>query len=85
MSSMTPPPQGGAAPPQQAGGAPPSAAPANPQQQVLAQMYEVAKKLAQENPVISSGMAKVAEGIQEAQTAMLTSAPQTPPDQNPPY
>jgi hypothetical protein len=48
-------------------------------------MYEVAKKLAQENPVLSSGMSKVAEGIQEAQTAMLTSAPQTPPDQNPPY
>jgi hypothetical protein len=48
-------------------------------------MYEVAKKLAQENPVISSGMAKVAEGIQEAQTAMLTNAPQATPDQNPPY
>lgn len=85
MSSMTPPPSGAPAPSPGAGGQPPSAAPANPQQQILAQMFEVAKKLAQENPVLSSGMAKVAEGIQEAQTAMLTNAPQTPPEQNPPY
>jgi hypothetical protein len=48
-------------------------------------MYEVAQKLAQENPVLSSGMSKVADGIQEAQTAMLTGAQQPPPEQNPPY
>ena len=82
---MTPPPTGGPAPQPGGDGQLPSAAPANPQQQLLAQMYEVAKKLAQENPVLSSGMSKVAEGIQEAQTAMLTPAPQTPPEQNPPY
>jgi hypothetical protein len=51
---------------------------------MLAQMFSVAQKLAQENPILSSGMAKVADGIQEAQTAMLTQAPQPGPEQSPP-
>ncbi len=85
MSSMTPPPMAqGAPPPGAAPQQPPSQAPANPQQTILAQMYEVAKKLAAENPVLSSGMEKVAQGIQEAQTAMLVQAPQPGPGQNPP-
>lgn len=63
----------------------PSAAPANPQQVVLAQIYQVLKRLAQESPVLSPGLEKAAQGIQEAQTAMLTQAPQPGPEQNPPY
>jgi hypothetical protein len=50
---------------------------------MLAKLYQVAKQLSQ-NPIISSGMQKVMEGLQEAQSAMLTQAPQTPPSQNPP-
>lgn len=87
MSSMTPPPAAGPAPAPQPGGAPgapPSQAPANPQQVVLAQMFQVMKRLAMENPVLSAGLEKAAEGIQEAQTAMLTQAPQAGPEQQPP-
>ena len=80
MSSVAPPPA--AAPPQ--GGAAPSQAPANPQQVVLAQIYQVLKRLAQENPVLSAGLQKAAQGIQEAQTAMLTGGPQMGPEQSPP-
>jgi len=65
------------------GGAP-SQGPANPQQIVLAQIYQVLKRLAMENPVLSTGLTKASEGIQEAQTAMLTNAPQPGPEQNPP-
>lgn len=75
---------GGGAPGQNPAGAPPSAAPANPQQMVLAQIYQVLKQMALENPVLSSGLSKAADGIQEAQTAMLTSTPQPGPEQNPP-
>lgn len=52
-------------------------------QMMFAQWYQAAKKLS-ENPAISSGMQKVMDGLQEAQSAMLTQAPQTPPSQNPP-
>jgi hypothetical protein len=79
MSSMTPPPA--AAAPMGA----PSQAPANPQQVVLAQIYQVLKRLAQENPVLSAGLQMAAQGIQQAQTAMLTQAPQASPEQSPPY
>jgi len=51
---------------------------------VLAQIYQVLKQMALENPVLSSGLGKAAEGIQEAQSAMLTQAPQPGPGQNPP-
>lgn len=82
---MTPPPAAGpapqAAPPAQA----PSEAPASPDQVMLAQIYQVIKKLAMESPAMSSGLEKAAAGIQEAQTAMLTQAPGPSPDQNPPY
>jgi len=79
VSSVAPPP---AAPPQ--GAAAPSQAPANPQQVVLAQIYQVLKRLAQENPVLSAGLQKAAQGIQEAQTAMLTGGSQAGPEQSPP-
>lgn len=62
----------------------PSQAPANPAQVMLAQMYQVLKRLAQENPAMSAGLQKAAQGIQEAQTAMLTQSPQPAPEQSPP-
>lgn len=71
----------GAPPP---GAAPPSAAPANPAQMMLAQMYQVCKRLAQENPAMSGGLQKAAQGIQEAQTALLMNRPGSSPEQNPP-
>jgi len=74
---------GGAAPAPDAGGAP-SQAPANPQQIMLAQMYQVVRRLAQENPIMSAGLQKAAEGIQEAQTAMLTQPRPQPTETTPP-
>ena len=67
------------------GGAPPSQAPANPTQIMLAKLYQACKALAAQNPVLSSGLAKAAQGIQEAQTAMLTTPAPQPAQQNPPY
>jgi hypothetical protein len=52
---------------------------------MLAQMFQVCKKLSMENPIVASGMNKAAEGIQEAQTAMLTQTPSPGPEQSPPY
>jgi hypothetical protein len=81
--------------PQQAGGAgdassgaspqQPSQAPANPKQILLAQMYQMCKKLAQEDPTLSAGMQKAAQGIQEAQTALVTEAKPQPTSSNPAY
>jgi len=77
-----PPPGAGAA-----GASPapaPSQAPANPAQVMLAQMFQVLKRLAQENPAMSAGLQKAAQGIQEAQTAVLTQTPRPTPEQSPP-
>ena len=76
--SMMPPPGS------EAQAAAPSQAPANPAQIMLAQMYQVLRRLAQENPVMSAGLQKAAQGIQEAQTSMLTQGPGPSPEQNPP-
>ena len=51
---------------------------------MLAQMYQICKKFAQANPAMSAGMEKAAQGIQEAQTALLTQGPSPSPVQNPP-
>ena len=75
-----------------AGGAPspsegqqaPSQAPANPKQIMLAQISQVLRKLAQEDPTLSGGLQKAVSGIQEAQTAMLTGARPQPTEGNPP-
>ena len=75
----TPGPAPGPAP-----GAPPSQAPASPAQMMLAQMFQVAKRMAQENPAMAAGMQKAAEGIQEAQTALLMQGPNPTPAENPP-
>jgi hypothetical protein len=52
---------------------------------MLAQMFQVARRIAQENPAVSAAMSKVTQGLQEAQTAMLTQQPGgASPQQNPP-
>jgi hypothetical protein len=69
-----------------AGGAPaPSQSPANPKQVMLAQIYQVLRRLAQEDPALSGGLQKACSGIQEAQTAMMTGASPQPTEGNPPY
>ena len=79
--------------PTQAGGAPDtgaapggaSQAPADPKQMMLAKLYQMCKQLAQSDPVLSAGLSKAAEGIQEAQTAMVTQPKPQPTGANPPY
>lgn len=84
-SAPTPDPTQGGAP----GGAPsgdptPSQAPANPKQVMLAQMFQMCKKLAEQDPTLASGLGKAAQGIQEAQTAMITSPQPVPVGATPP-
>lgn len=81
---------GGAQPQPSPGGGPeaggaPSQAPASPEQIMLAKLYQACKALAQQNPVLSSGLSKAAEGIQEAQTALVTQPKNEAPQQSPPY
>lgn len=77
-----PSPQGGGG--GQPGGSAPSQAPANPTQIMLAQMFQVIRRLAQENPAMSAGLQKAAQGIQEAQTAMMVGSRGPAPEQSPP-
>jgi hypothetical protein len=74
-------PQGAPAPAQGA----PSQGAANPKQQMLAQLYMLCKKMAQEDPTLSAGMQKAAEGIQEAQAAMVSQPQPTPQASQPQY
>jgi hypothetical protein len=68
------------------GGGAPSQAPASPEQIMLAKLYQACKALAQQNPVLSTGLSKAAEGIQEAQTALVTQPRGSEgPQQTPPY
>lgn len=75
-------PQGSAAPPDAGGGASPdaqpspSSAPANPMQMLLMKWYRAAKDMAASDPRLAAGMSKIADGIQEAQTALVS--PQQP-------
>lgn len=82
-SAPTPDPGQGGAPPD-AGGGSPSQAPASPEQMMLAKLYQACKGLAQQNPILSSGLQKAAEGIQEAQTALVTQPAPQSASQNPP-
>jgi len=71
-------PDAGAAP-----GGSPSQAPASQEQVILAQMYQMCKRLAQGKPELSAGLQKAAQGIQEAQTALVTGAQPQPTSSNP--
>jgi hypothetical protein len=51
---------------------------------MLAKLYQACKALAQQNPVLSAGLSKAAEGIQEAQTAAVTQPGPQPASANPP-
>ena len=84
----TPPPQAGAGtPPPDQGAAqtPPSQAPANPMQMMLARWYQVAKQMAASDPRVAAGMEKIAQGIQEAQTALVSPPQPTSLGQQPQY
>jgi len=81
--AATPPPDaGGGNSPD--GGAQPSAssAPANPLQMLLARWYQTAKQMAASDPRLASGAGKVADGIQEMQTAMVSPSQPASPQQS---
>ena len=79
-SAQPPPDAGGGASPDGGGQQPsPSSAPANPIQMLLARWYQTAKQMAASDPRLASGAGKVADGIQEMQTAMVSpQQPQSP-------
>ncbi len=52
---------------------------------MLAKLYQACKALAQQNPILSAGLQKAAQGIQEAQTAMVTQPQPQPTGSTPPY
>ena len=62
----------------------PSQAPANPKQIILAQVSQALKNMAASDPVLSAGLQKAVQGIQEAQTAMLTQPRPMPTESSPP-
>lgn len=82
------PSQGGGAPqgapdPSQGGGAP-SQAPAPPEMMMLGNIVQALKQLAQSKPECASGIQKAVQGLNEAQSA-LVSSPQQSQSQSPPY
>jgi len=77
----SPPPQGGGQqPPSQGGGGQ-----ANQLQTLLAQWFQVSKQIASSDPRLASGMEKVAQGIQEAQAALVTPQQSNSLGQQPSY
>lgn len=78
-----PQPGGGAGAPPPQGGAPPSGGQANDLQKLLANWYQVSKQMASSDPRLASGANKVAEGIQEMQSALVTPSQPTPTGQQP--
>lgn len=80
-----------AAPAPDAGGAPqdagaqqpaPSSAPANPLQMLLAKWFQTAKQMAASDSRLASGAGKVADGIQEMQTALVSPSQPASPQQS---
>jgi hypothetical protein len=63
----------------------PSQAPANRMQMILANWYQIAKQMAASDPRLASGAEKIAQGIQEMQTALVTPPQPTPVSQQPQY
>jgi X-X-X-Leu-X-X-Gly heptad repeat protein len=94
-----PSPDQGAAPPSPAGGggsAPdqgsqpqspqsPTSAPASQLQLLLNRWYQAAKQMAAADPRLASGANKVAEGVQEMQSSLVTPPQPTPMTQQPQY
>jgi hypothetical protein len=52
---------------------------------LFASWYQVSKQVAASDPRLASGMEKVAQGIQEAQAALVTPPQPTPTSQQPSY
>jgi hypothetical protein len=50
---------------------------------MLAQMYQLCKRLSEQDPTLAPGLSKAAQGIQEAQTAMVQQPQPQPSSQNP--
>lgn len=73
---------GPATPPSQGA---PSSGQADDLQKLLASWYQAAKQMASADPRLASGAEKVAQGIQEMQTALVTPPQSQPVGQNPPY
>lgn len=71
--------------PPSTGGAPPSGDQANDLQKLLANWYQVSKQMGASDPRLASGANKIAEGIQEMQTALVTPSQPTPAAQQPLY
>lgn len=67
-----------------AGGAP-SGAPASPQLMQLAAIHQHLASMAQDNPSAAPGLAKAAQGITEAMSAMVSQPQQGSPTQSPSY
>ena len=88
QGAAPPNPMGGGGAPDQGGqpAPPPStSAPANPMQMLLAKWFKAAKEMGAADPRLASGAQKVAEGVQEMQTALITPPQPTPPSQQPLY
>jgi X-X-X-Leu-X-X-Gly heptad repeat protein len=84
QGSAAPPDGGGAASSPDASQQPsPTSAPANPLQMLLARWYQTAKQMAASDPRLASGAGKVADGIQEMQTALISPAQPASPSQQP--
>lgn len=52
---------------------------------MLARVAQALNQMAQTNPVLSAGLAKAVQGINEAQSAMVSQGPSQQPGSNPPY
>jgi len=83
-SPATPDPTQGGAPSPDSGGGAPSGAPASPEMMMLSKLYQACQGLARQNPILSAGLTKAAEGIQEAQTALVSQPTPQPASSNPP-
>lgn len=81
------PSQGGGAPqgaPDPSQGGTPSQAPAPPEMIMLSKISQALQQLAQSKPEAAAGIQKAVQGINEAQSA-LVSGPQQQQQQSPPY
>lgn len=78
-AAQPPPDAGGGNSPDGGAQPSPSSAPANPMQMLFARWYQTAKQMAASDPRIAGAMGKVADAIQEAQTAIVSpQQPQSP-------
>lgn len=80
-----PDPQAGAPSEGGAPGAAPSQAPAPPELMMLSKVTMLLKQLAQSRPELSAGLTKALQGINEAQSALVTGGQPQPAGSNPSY